>query len=137
VTELCRIPERERQALVNGGLPVIALREDTQPRIAHCLARYRLAPGAWDSSRVLVDLLLDVGRGDGVRLGDRYEVQGEPVADSINHTVTGFVPLGQCVVQEPITEGLASCRLDRKQWKQFDRDHALTGGLAILREPAQ
>lgn len=133
VAELCRIPSRERGALVAGGLLAIPLAEDKRARVGNCLATYELAPAGWDSSRVSVDLRLDLGSGDGVEEGDRYEIQGEPFVDRANQSVTGFQPLGECTVQRPVGDGYAICRLDKKQWGSFTHDHALIGGFAVFR----
>jgi hypothetical protein len=132
VAELCRIPSRERGALAAGGLVAMPLAEDKRARVGKCLATYDL-PSGWDSSRVSVDLRLDLGSGDGVEEGDRYEIQGEPFVDRANQSVTGYKPLGECTVQRPVGDGYAICRLDKKQWGSFTHDHALIGGFAVLR----
>lgn len=135
VTERCPVPLAERPALTGEGLRVVPLPEDTRPRVGKCFTTYELPRDAWDLSPVHVDLRLDVGGGDGVRPGDRYEILGRPIADSLNRTVPGFEQLGECVVQLEISELHARCRLDRKQWRAFTRDHALAGGYAELLGP--
>ncbi|PCC72200.1 hypothetical protein SAMN02745121_01409 [Nannocystis exedens] len=133
VVELCRIPSRQRDALAAGGLPAVPHVEDKRLRVGKCFAIYELPRGGWDSSRALVDLHLDIGAGDGVKEGDRYEIQGDPFADPINQIVTGFEPLGQCIVQSEVAEEHATCRLDKRQWPTFTRDRALTGGWAVFK----
>ncbi|WP_434422785.1 hypothetical protein [Nannocystis pusilla] len=133
VAELCRIPSGERGALVAGGLLAMPLGEDKRARVGKCLATYDLAPSGWDASRVSVDLRLDLGSGDGVEEGDRYEIQGEPFVDRANQSVTGYEPLGECTVQGPVGDGYAICRLDKKQWGAFTRDQALLGRFAVFR----
>lgn len=132
VVELCPIPARQRGVLAKDGLPAMPLEEDKRARVGKCLANYQIGPDAWDSSRVGVDLRLDLGSGDGVKEGDRYEILGEAIVDRVNQTVTGFELLGSCAVQGPVREGYSRCRLDTRQWRSFTRDQALTGGYAVF-----
>jgi hypothetical protein len=138
VWQVCDIPADDRLVLKREGLPVTPLEEDTRPRVGKCLTWYSLSSGSWDPADPFVDLRLDIGLGDGVREGDRYDVHGDPITDSLNQTVTGFEAIGQCVVQPFVGQSNSLCRLDLKQWPKFTRDRALTGGYAILhRESAE
>lgn len=137
VVELCALPAGELTVLGHGGgLPAAPLQEDTSPRVGKCMTRFTLHPREWDPGRSVVDLRLEVGEGDGVREGDRYVLYGDPIADSLNRTVTGFEKLGECAVQTS-TSGLAFCRLSRRHWPDFDRDRAMLGGVAVLHRSAQ
>ena len=135
VVELCALPPAEM--LSHGErLPAAPLREDTVPRVGKCLTHFTLHPQEWDPGRSVVDLRLEVGEGDGVQEGDRYVLYGDPIADSLNRTVTGFEKLGECAIRTSMP-GLSFCRLSRRHWPDFDRDRAMLGGLAVLHRSDQ
>lgn len=134
VTERCPVSADERPALARDGLAVVPPGEDEWPRLGACFAHYEVPPGRWTAGVRWIDLDLDVGAGDGVRVYDRYEVLGEAIPDRVNMTVTDFDVLGECAVQDGVTMAHARCRIDLVQHPRFDRDRALRGGYALRKQ---
>jgi hypothetical protein len=124
--------------LKGEGLPVEPIRQDTIVRVGRCFGHYIGGDASsWNADKDYVDLKLDLGAGDKVTAGDRYDVLGDPEVDSVNFAVTGFEQIGGCVVQPlEVSRARAVCRMDRITWGKFTQDRWVRGGYVRLRKPA-
>jgi hypothetical protein len=127
-------------ALHSSGLPVSPIPQDTLVRVSRCITTYRAGSDSdWNSNRDWLDLQIDLGKGDGLHAGDRYEVLGEARVDAVNRVVSEFRKDGACRVQEDdLQTTSAICRVDRGA-KSFrmTREEFLRGGFVLLAEDPQ
>jgi hypothetical protein len=136
VTWYCRPKVSVVPALPAGGLPVEDFAPDTTLRVGKCWGRsLGQNESAWDQKKAgdPVDLELNLGEGDGVKVGDTFEILGEPHTDNESRTVTGFERLGLCSIL-PFEGSMdrSVCKLDRSLWPKFSRQWWTRGGFARL-----
>jgi hypothetical protein len=135
----CAPRKRVDSILAGPGLPVKPVEPDTKLRAGKCLGDYDGQDGASFTSdpTVPIDLPLRLGKGDGVRPGDLFEVLGEPIADEDNRVVVDFKQLARCIVQpNGLAELTSICRLSRQTWPELGRDAWTRGGLVRLIQEA-
>jgi hypothetical protein len=120
-------------ALDRGGLPILLIKQDLEPRIGRHWGKYVPQPEAtFPKPDGDVVLELNLGKDDGVEAGDQYDVLGEPRTNAVNRTVDSFAPLGTCTVLPFGAEATrARCQLDRGLAAPlFDKQHWVRGGYA-------
>lgn len=122
--------------LSRDGLPVEDFAPDTTIRVSKCWGRYLGQDEAAWKEGAIVDLKLNLGEGDGVKVGDLFEILGEASVDAESRTVTGFERIGLCAIQ-PFEGSFdrSVCRLDRYTWPAFTRQWWTRGGFARLAPP--
>jgi hypothetical protein len=133
VSWYCRPKESALAALAGGGLPVEDFTPDTILRVGKCWGRYLPQDDSAWKEGAIVDLPLNLGEGDGVKVGDTFEILGEAHSDAESRTVTGFERLGLCSILP--FEGSVDrsvCKLDRYTWAKFTRQWWTRGGFARL-----
>lgn len=136
---LCEPPEGAMKALSGAGLAVEPLRPAVRARVGKCWGAYKAQEvEAWDKrSPSAIYLPLNLGRRDGVRAWDYYEVLDKPVVGADNQTVLEFKRIGLCVIQPVgLTERGSVCRLDSKAWPAFDREDWARDGVVWLAQEA-
>jgi hypothetical protein len=120
-----------------SGLPVRPIPQDTLTRVGRCVARYLPGePAAWDGKKDWMDLRIGLGSGDGLRVGDRYEVLGKPIVDESNRMVTEFERAAFCIVQaQDLQTTTCICRVDvGARDFRLTRERFLSGGYVMLDE---
>jgi hypothetical protein len=122
-----------------SGLPVEPLRPDVRAKVGKCWGRYSAQDAdAWDrrpASAIYVPL--ELGRRDGVRAWDYYEVLSNPVVADDKETVIQFNRIALCVVQPVgLLERASVCRLDPKAWPAFNKDAWTRDGIVWLAQEA-
>jgi hypothetical protein len=131
----CPPTEDVAAILEKDGLLVEEVAQDAFARVGRCFGHYDPGTEAeWKPGQAFVDLRLDLGKMDGVSEGNRFEVLGKPIVESVNRVVTGFNQIGECVVEPyKVLDSGATCRLDRQAWGTFTREDLVRGGLVRLK----
>jgi hypothetical protein len=117
--------------LARDGLPILLIKQDLEPRIGRHWGKYlaqsdKTFPGPGGD----IVLEINLGKDDGVRPGDKYDILGEPRVDVVNRTVDSFEPLGTCTVLPFGAEPTRSrCQLDRgTEAPAFEKQHWVKDG---------
>jgi hypothetical protein len=125
--------------LAGPGLPALPVDAGTRLRVGKCWGTYSgQAPEAWDkSSKGMVYLVLSLGKDDGVRPDDTFDVLDDPGAEKGSSAGAAFKRIGRCAVQDiELTPRTSVCRLVRSVWPAFGRDAWTRGGFVKLVEKA-
>ncbi len=136
---LCEPPERAMIGLSGPGLSVEAFHPDVRPRVGKCWGSYSAQEAeAWDrlpASAIYIPLKL--GRRDGVRAWDYYEVLSNPVVAEDKQTVIQFSRIALCVVQPVgLLERSSVCRVDPRAWPAFNKEAWTRDGVVWLAQEA-
>jgi hypothetical protein len=136
---LCEPPASAAGGFAGAGLPVEPLRADVRARVGKCWGSYSAQDAdAWEkrpASAIYIPLKL--GRRDGVRAWDYYEVLGNPIVAGDKQTVVQFKRIALCVVQPVgLLERASVCRIDPKAWPAFDKEAWSRDGVVWLAQEA-
>ncbi|NUQ75587.1 MAG: hypothetical protein HUU21_18740 [Polyangiaceae bacterium] len=136
---LCEPPEGATGGLSGAGLLVEPLRADVRPKVGKCWGSYGAQEAeAWDrrpASAIYIPLKL--GRRDGVRAWDYYEVLSNPIVADDGRTVVQFNRIALCVVQPvDLSERGSVCRIDAKAWPLFNKEAWSREGVVWLAQEA-
>jgi hypothetical protein len=136
---LCGPPESAMGGVLGAGLAVEPLRPDGRAKVGKCWGSYSAQEAdAWDrrpASAIYIPLRL--GRRDGVRAWDYYEVLSNPVVAEDKQTVIQFRRIALCVVQPVgLLERSSVCRIDPKAWPAFNKEAWTRDGVVWLAQEA-
>lgn len=136
---LCEPPESAMGRVLSAGLAVEPLRPDVRAKVGKCWGSYGAQDAeAWDRRPAsAIYIPLNLGRRDGVRAWDYYEVLSNPVVADDKQTVVQFNRIALCVVQPVgLSERSSACRIDPKAWPLFNKDAWTREGVVWLAQEA-
>jgi len=136
---LCEPKENAAGGLEGAGLPVEPLRPEVRAKVGKCWGRYSAQDAeAWDKRPAsAIYIPLELGRRDGVRAWDYYEVLSNPVVADDEQTVTQFNRIALCLVQPVgLLERKSVCRIDPRAWPLFNKDAWARDGVVWLAQEA-
>src|SRR5262249_55479383 len=131
VSWYCQPKQAIDGALGANGVPVKDFEPDTTLRVSKCWGRYLGQDDAAWKDEPSLKLRLNLGKGDGVKEGDLFEILGDAIVDPDSRTVIDFEHLGRCAILPFEGSELWSiCQLDRVNWPKFSRQWWTRGGFA-------
>lgn len=131
VTWIAVLDENVDKIVDGEGLPVWLIEQDREVRLGRHWGKY--LPNAqtpFPGPTAPIVLVLNLGKDDGVKPHDKYEVLGEALTDDLNRMVDDFKLLGKCTIGPFDAESTRSkCQLDRGlDVPLFQKHHWEQGG---------